>query len=195
MQQDEGKGKLVDILCPTVKLCARAQGGHNAGHTIVANGITYDFHILPSGLINPECQNLIGTGVVVHVPTFFKELRDLEKKGLKNVRERILISDRAQCCLDLHSVVDGLEEVELGGKSIGTTKKGIGPAYSTKAARSGIRMSEIFNKEIFDGKLKELARSYKKRYGDLLQYDVENEIKVFDVSHPRPLEDTCYFFH
>ena len=140
-------------------------------------------------------SNLIGTGVVVHVPTFFKELRDLEKKGLKNVRERILISDRAQCCLDLHSVVDGLEEVELGGKSIGTTKKGIGPAYSTKAARSGIRMSEIFNKEIFDGKLKELARSYKKRYGDLLQYDVENEIKVFDVSHPRPLEDTCYFFH
>jgi adenylosuccinate synthase len=61
----QGKGKLVDILCPTVKLCARAQGGNNAGHTIVANGVTYDFHLLPSGLINPECQNVIGSGVVV----------------------------------------------------------------------------------------------------------------------------------
>jgi adenylosuccinate synthase len=64
----KGKGKLVDILCPTVKLCARAQGGNNAGHTIVANGVTYDFHLLPSGLINPECQNVIGAGVVVGYP-------------------------------------------------------------------------------------------------------------------------------
>lgn len=127
---DEGKGKLVDILCPTVNVCARAQGGNNAGHTIVvgsgADKITYDFHLLPSGLINPACMNLIGSGVVVHVPAFFKELKDLEAKGLKDVRERILISDRCQVVLDLHQKLDGLEEVELGKKSIGTTGKGIG---------------------------------------------------------------------
>lgn len=69
----QGKGKLVDILCPTVKLCARAQGGNNAGHTIVANGVTYDFHLLPSGLINPECQNVIGSGVVVGYSLLFEK--------------------------------------------------------------------------------------------------------------------------
>ncbi|PMD51910.1 Adenylosuccinate synthetase [Hyaloscypha bicolor E] len=177
---DEGKGKLVDILCPTVKLCARAQGGNNAGHTIVANGVTYDFHLLPSGLINPECQNVIGSGVVVHVPSFFKELNDLEAKGLKDVRSRILISDRAHIVFDLHQLVDGLEEVELGGKSIGTTRKGIGPAYSTKAARSGIRICEVFNETLFNQRLRELAAGYKKRYGDLLKYDVEEEISRFN---------------
>ncbi|KAJ5054842.1 uncharacterized protein L3040_001104 [Drepanopeziza brunnea f. sp. 'multigermtubi'] len=177
---DEGKGKLVDILCPTVEICARAQGGNNAGHTIVANGITYDFHLLPSGLINPKCYNLIGSGAVCHIPAFFKELDDLEKKGLENVRSRIFISDRAQIVFDLHQIVDGLEEVELGGKAVGTTRKGIGPCYSTKAARSGIRISEIFNKELFDKRLRELARGYQKRYGDILKYDVEEEISRFD---------------
>ncbi|RDL37795.1 Adenylosuccinate synthetase [Venustampulla echinocandica] len=176
---DEGKGKLVDILCPTVKLCARAQGGNNAGHTIVANGVTYDFHLLPSGLINPECTNLIGSGVVVHVPSFFKELKDLEAKGLQNAKDRIFLSDRAQVVFDLHQLVDGLEEVELGGKSIGTTRKGIGPSYSTKATRSGVRIAEIFNEVTFEEKLRELARGFKKRYGDLLQYDVEEEISRF----------------
>lgn len=177
---DEGKGKLVDILCPTVKLCARAQGGNNAGHTIVANGVTYDFHLLPSGLINPECQNVIGAGVVVHVPSFFKELNDLEVKGLKDVRSRIFISDRAHIVFDLHQLVDGLEEVELGGKSIGTTRKGIGPAYSTKAARSGVRICEVFNEQLFNQRLRELAAGFKKRYGDLLKYDVEEEISRFN---------------
>ncbi|KAH8659176.1 Adenylosuccinate synthetase [Tricladium varicosporioides] len=177
---DEGKGKLVDILCPTVKVCARAQGGNNAGHTIVANGVTYDFHLLPSGLINPECHNLIGSGVVVHVPSFYKELEALETKGLQNVRDRIYISDRCHIVFDLHQLVDGLEETELGGKSIGTTRKGIGPSYSTKAARSGVRISEIFNEELFNARLRELARGYKKRYGELLRYDVEDEIQKFN---------------
>ena len=81
---DEGKGKLVDILAQTSQLCCRAAGGDNAGHTIVANGVTYDFHILPSGLINPDCKvNLIGSGCVVNIPSFFKELDALEAKGLQ----------------------------------------------------------------------------------------------------------------
>lgn len=125
---DEGKGKLVDILAASTSLCCRAQGGNNAGHTIVANGITYDFHILPSGLINPSCINLVGSGCVVHIPSFFKELEALEKHGL-NTENRIFVSDRAHVVLDLQQVVDGLEEVELGTGLIGTTKKGIGESF------------------------------------------------------------------
>lgn len=115
---DEGKGKLVDILANNVSLCCRAQGGNNAGHTIVANGVTYDFHILPSGLVNPTCINLVGSGCVVHIPSFFKELEALEKHGLKTA-DRIYLSDRAHVVFDLHQLVDGLEEVELANSFIG----------------------------------------------------------------------------
>jgi adenylosuccinate synthase len=124
---------------------------------------------------------LIGSGVVVHVPAFFKELKDLEAQGLQDVRSRIFISDRAHLVFDLHQLVDGLEEVELGASSVGTTRKGIGPTYSTKAARSGVRISEIFHEELFNAKLRNLARGYKIRYGDLLNYDVEAEIAKFNV--------------
>jgi adenylosuccinate synthase len=132
--------------------------------------------------MNPRANNLIGSGVVVHVPSFFEELSDLEKKGLENVRERIFISDRCHVVFDLHMRVDNLEERELGGSSIGTTKRGIGPCYSTKAARSGVRIGDIFSKELFDRKIRELARGYKLRFGALLEdYDVESEIAKFDV--------------
>jgi adenylosuccinate synthase len=179
---DEGKGKLVDILCDTADLCARAQGGNNAGHTIVANGVTYDFHLLPSGLVNPKCINLIGSGVVCHIPSFFKELEDLVKKGL-DTTGRILISDRCHVVFDLHQLVDGLEEVELGAKGLGTTRKGIGPCYSTKAARSGVRVGELVaeNQETWEKKLRTMATAYEKRYGDLLSYDVEAEVAKFKV--------------
>jgi adenylosuccinate synthase len=176
---DEGKGKLVDVLCSTSQLCARCQGGNNAGHTIVANGITYDFHILPSGLVNPQCVNLIGSGVVVHVPSFFSELASLQKKGL-DTEGRIFISDRAHVVFDLHQLVDGLEEVELGKGNIGTTRKGIGPCYSTKASRSGVRMAEIFDAPLMERKLRTLADGYRRRFGALLDgYDVEEEIARF----------------
>ncbi|KAK4210349.1 adenylosuccinate synthetase [Rhypophila decipiens] len=182
---DEGKGKLTDILCPQAQLCARAAGGHNAGHSIVANGVSYSFHLLPSGLVNPNCMNLIGSGVVFHVPSFFKELAELEEKGLTDVHGRILVSDRCQVNFDLHAAVDGLEEVELGSRAIGTTGRGIGPSYSTKAARSGVRVHDIFNEEVFERKLRQLAAGYKKRFGDLLQYDVEEEIARFKEYRPK----------
>ena len=176
---DEGKGKLVDVLCSTTQLCARCQGGNNAGHTIVANGVTYDFHILPSGLVNPQCVNLIGSGVVVHVPSFFSELASLQAKGL-STDGRIFISDRAHVVFDLHQLVDGLEEVELGKSNIGTTRKGIGPCYSTKASRSGVRMAELFDAPLMERKLRTLADGYRKRFGALLDgYDVEEEITRF----------------
>uniref|UniRef100_A0A0B7K074 Adenylosuccinate synthetase n=1 Tax=Bionectria ochroleuca TaxID=29856 RepID=A0A0B7K074_BIOOC len=171
---DEGKGKLTDILAPEAQLCARAAGGHNAGHSIVANGVSYSFHLLPSGLINPSCMNYIGTDVSFHVPSFFKELKTLEEKGLPNVYDRILVSDRAHVNFDLHAAVDGLEEVEL---KVNCDVNG--PSYSTKAARSGIRIADIFDQELFESKLRRLAYGYKARYGDLLQYDVEEEIERF----------------
>lgn len=177
---DEGKGKLVDILCDSVDICARCAGGNNAGHTIVANGVTYDFHILPSGLVNPKCVNLIGTGCVVHVPSFFQELENVQKKGL-NTEDRIYVSDRAHLVFDLHQLVDGLEEVELGAQNIGTTRKGIGPTYSTKAARSGIRVYELFNWPEFEKRFRALAHGYKRRFGDLLEYDVEKELERYKV--------------
>ncbi|KAG0129584.1 Adenylosuccinate synthetase [Tuber indicum] len=177
---DEGKGKLVDILCSNADVCARSAGGNNAGHTIVVNGVTYDFHILPSGLVNPKCLNIIGSGVVVHIPSFFHELDNIQKKGL-DTTNRIFVSDRAHLVFDLHQLVDGLEEVELGAKGIGTTRKGIGPTYSTKAARSGIRVYELFHWEEFEKKLRLLAAGYKRRFGDLLKYDVEEELSRYKV--------------
>ncbi|EEB05052.1 adenylosuccinate synthetase Ade2 [Schizosaccharomyces japonicus yFS275] len=171
---DEGKGKLVDILCDNVDICARCAGGNNAGHTIVANGQTYDFHILPSGLVNPKSVNLIGSGVVVYLPAFFHELENLVKKGL-DCTNRIFISDRAQLVFDYHQRADALNEAELGGKSIGTTGKGIGPAYSTKATRSGIRVHHLYNWPEFESRYRKNVRDLQKRYG-AFEYDVEGEL-------------------
>ena len=139
----------------------------------------HSFHLLPSGLVNPDCINLIGSGVVFNVQAFFKELETLEAKGLTHARKKLLVSDRAQVNLELHARVDGLEERELANQKIGTTGRGIGPSYSTKAARNGIRVHEIFDQEHFEAKLRRLAAGYKKRFGDLLEYDVEEEIARF----------------
>jgi adenylosuccinate synthase len=178
---DEGKGKLTDILAQKVTLCCRAAGGNNAGHTIVVNGIKYDFHILPSGLVNPSCRNLIGSGCVVHIPSLFKELESLKAKGL-DTTGRIFVSEAAHVVFDLHQRVDGLEEAALGKAKVGTTGKGIGPCYSTKMARSGIRIGElVYNKDKADQRLRQLADGFKARFGDLLQYDVEEEIKQCDA--------------
>ena len=106
-------------------------------------------------------------------------MEDLKQKGL-NTEGRIFISDRAHVVFDLHQLVDGLEEQNLGKNAVGTTRKGIGPGYSTKSARSGVRISEIFDKDVFDGKLRTLAHGFQKRYDNVLQYDVEQEISRFD---------------
>lgn len=116
----------------------------------------------------------------MHIPGLLAELEKIEKQDLPNARDRLFISDRAHVVLDLHQRVDGLEEAELGGSKIGTTGKGIGPCYATKVARSGIRISDIFQQELFETKVRKLAAGFKKRFGDLLQYDVEEEIKRFE---------------
>ncbi|KAH7161635.1 P-loop containing nucleoside triphosphate hydrolase protein [Dactylonectria macrodidyma] len=162
----------------------------------IANGVSYSFHLLPSGFINLICMNFIGSGVVFHVPRAVRPLASWSvlpssrnsrslTKGLHNVYERILVSDREHIDFDLHSAVDGLEEVELGERKVGTTGKGIGPAYSTKTARSGILLAEVIDEELFVSKLRRLAAGFAERYGDLLKYDVEDEIARFKEYRPK----------
>lgn len=116
----------------------------------------------------------------MHVPSFFKELTAIETKGLTTAGKRIFISDRAHVCFDLHSVVDGLEEAKLGGRKVGTTGKGIGPCYSDKAARRGVRVGEILDEPLFERKLRSLHAGYTARFGEL-DYDVEEELARFKV--------------
>ena len=182
---DEGKGKVVDILCNDMDVCARAQGGNNAGHTIVVGDKKYDFHLLPSGLVNPKCVNLIGNGVVVHVPSFFEELENLEKKGL-DCRDRLFLLSRAHLTFEFHKRTDKLKEAELSTNkvAIGTTGKGIGPTYSTKASRSGLRVHHLVNPdpsawEEFKTRYYRLVELRMKRYGDF-EYDAEAELAQYE---------------
>ncbi|KAJ1939601.1 Adenylosuccinate synthase, partial [Linderina pennispora] len=152
-------------------------GGNNAGHTIVVNDIKYAFHMLPSGLVNPSCVSVVGSGVVLHLPGFFSELEELEQKGL-NCDGRLFVSDRCHLVFDLHQIVDGLKEVELGRGSIGTTRKGIGPTYSTKASRSGIRVHHLYHFDEFEKRFRSLVASRHRRYGDF-EYDIEKELQRY----------------
>ncbi|KAG7884199.1 hypothetical protein KL938_002071 [Ogataea parapolymorpha] len=181
---DEGKGKLVDILCDDIEVCARCQGGNNAGHTIVVGDKKYDFHMLPSGLVNPKCVNLVGSGVVVHIPSFFEELSKIEEQGL-DCKNRLFLSSRAHLVFDFHQRVDKLREAELSSnkKSIGTTGKGIGPTYATKVSRSGIRVHHLVSDEPnswneFETRLRRLVDTRFKRYGEF-DFDVEAEIAKY----------------
>lgn len=172
---DEGKGKLVDVLAQDIDVCCRCQGGNNAGHTIVVGEAKYDFHLLPSGIVNEGCTGLIGNGVVAHLPSFFKELENIQAKGL-DPSHRLLISDRCHIVFDYHQIVDGLKELELGRGSIGTTRKGIGPCYSAKASRSGIRIHHLIHDfPEFESRFRATVENRHKRYGGF-EYDVENEI-------------------
>ncbi|EER32969.1 adenylosuccinate synthetase [Candida tropicalis MYA-3404] len=200
---DEGKGKLVDLLCDDIDVCARCAGGNNAGHTIVVDKTKYDFHMLPSGLVNPNCKNLVGSGVVIHVPSFFQELENLEAKGL-DCRDRLFVSSRAHLVFDFHQRTDKLKEAELSTnkKAIGTTGKGIGPTYSTKASRSGIRVHHLVNPdpaawEDFKTRYMRLVESRQKRYGQF-DYDYEEELARYEKYREtlRPfVVDSVVFMH
>lgn len=165
---DEGKGKIVDVLCGKMDLVARCQGGSNAGHTIKVAGSTYKFHLLPSGLVHPTTKCIIGNGVVIHLPSFFNEIEDITKPqdGGKplNVDGRILVSDRAHIVLDYHQWEDGVRESGLGKKAIGTTKRGIGPCLASKAYRSGLRVGDLSDFEAFEAKLRANLASLEKSY-------------------------------
>ncbi|THD20580.1 Adenylosuccinate synthetase [Fasciola hepatica] len=165
---DEGKGKLVDLLSSDSDVICRCQGGNNAGHTVMTNGQKYFFHMLPSGIINPHALAVIGNGTVVNLPALFEEIDEACNKGLEEVGKRLKISDRCHLVFDFHQLMDGLEEEIRGTGLIGTTKKGIGPAYSSKVTRNGLRMCDLIGDwDAFSIKYAELVDYVKRRYPNL----------------------------
>ena len=132
---DEGKGKLVDLLAKNADAVCRFNGGNNAGHSIEFNNTKYDFHMLPSGIIKEDCVSIIGNGCVINLTDLLAEITVNEAKGLKDWQKRLYISDRAQLVFDFHKKIDELLETRKGTHNLGTTHKGIGPAYSAKAYR------------------------------------------------------------
>lgn len=195
---DEGKGKVVDMLASEVDIVCRCQGGNNAGHTVVANGTEFDFHLLPSGIINEKCISVIGNGVVIHIPSLFDELSKNEAKGLQKLEHRLIISDRAHLVFDFHQAVDGMQEAEKGGKSLGTTKKGIGPAYSSKATRNGIRVGELLGDfNLFSEKFKSIVATHLRLFPSIA-VDVDAELLRYKqyAEKLRPyVKDTICFLH
>lgn len=175
---DEGKGKLVDILAQQYDVVARYAGGSNAGHTIVVDGKKFAFHLLPSGLLHETATCLIGNGVVLHLPTLFKELASLDEQSI-SYAGRLKISDRTHLLFDCHQMVDGMREQEReGGKGkIGTTKRGIGPCYSHKMTRVGIRVGDLRFFEAFEEKFRTMVADLQKRFD--FEYDVDAEIETY----------------
>ncbi len=142
---DEGKGKITDYLAQESDVVVRYQGGNNAGHTIVFNGEKYALHLIPSGIFNPKTKNVLANGMVINLKAFFEELNMLEGRGITNYQ--LYVSDRAHVIMPYHIELDGAFEEMKGANMIGTTKRGIGPCYTDKASRDGIRIGEILGDE------------------------------------------------
>ena len=149
---DEGKGKIIDVLAHKADYVVRFQGGNNAGHTVVVNGEKFILHLLPSGMLHGNGKCIIGPGVVIDPKVLLHELAQLEEKGAKT--DHLLISDRAHLIMPYHVELDGLKEEARGDDKIGTTKRGIGPCYSDKIGRCGIRAVDLLDMEVFARKLK-----------------------------------------
>ncbi len=141
---DEGKGKIVDLLTPNFSIVGRYQGGHNAGHTVYANGRKFVLRLLPSGILHDGITCVIGNGVVVDPTALFEEIDELGRAGIA-IGDRLLISDKAHLILPYHRELDRLSEARRGERKIGTTSRGIGPAYEDKIARRGIRVADLAN--------------------------------------------------
>jgi len=163
---DEGKGKVVDYFSKNADYVVRYQGGANAGHTIKVGEEIYKLHLIPSGVIRGK-TGVIGNGVVLDPETLIKEIDELTKRGIK---PKLLISDRANIIMPYHKILDGAEEQFLGDKKIGTTRRGIGPCYSDKIARNGIRAIDLTNKETLSKKLDTII-AIKQRILDAYEID------------------------
>ena len=169
---DEGKGRVVDAVASRVDVVVRYQGGANAGHTVMAEGETYIFHLLPSGMLYPGKTCVIGNGVVVDPQQLIEELEDLQGKGKD--RARLVLSGNAHVVMPYHKVLDGMEERFRGtGKRIGTTRKGIGPCYMDKVARRGIRVEDLLEPDVLREKL-----TFNLEYDNLLLTRIYEELPL-----------------
>ena len=175
---DEGKGKITDFLSENAEVIARYQGGDNAGHTIVIEGTKYKLHLIPSGIFYPEKVSVIGNGVVVNPKSLVKELAYLHDAGITT--DNLRISDRAHVILPYHIKLDQLQEDSKGDNKIGTTIKGIGPAYMDKAARVGIRIADLLDKEIFAERLKTNLEQKNREFTKMYEVDPIDFQDIFE---------------
>ena len=148
---DEGKGKLVDLLCGNADLCMRFQGGGNAGHTFINDHGTFKLHLVPCGVFHPECVCILGTGTVVDPPALLEELQEVAQQGLSV--DKLYVSSRAHVVMPYHKLLDQAEDASRGAARVGTTGRGIGPAYTDKTARVGIRIGDLLHENILRDKL------------------------------------------
>lgn len=177
---DEGKGKIVDLLTEHVSAVVRFQGGHNAGHTLVLNGEKTVLHLIPSGILREGVQCLIGNGVVLSPSALLKEITDLENKAIP-VRKRLKLSPACPLILPYHVALDQARELARGNAKIGTTGRGIGPAYEDKVARRGVRLGDLF-KPTFADKLRDILEYH--------NFALTNYYKVEAVDFQKTLDDT-----
>ena len=189
---DEGKGKIVDLMTPRFSWVARYQGGHNAGHTVYVNGKKFVLHLIPSGILHDGVLCIIGNGVVVDPQALFKEIDELAGLGI-DVGDRLLISDKAHLILPYHRELDVLSEARRGERKIGTTSRGIGPAYEDKIGRRGIRVCDLVDTKALADEVRENVHArnqiikdstldWKQVYDQLLEYGARMRRWTGDVS-------------
>jgi len=177
---DEGKGKIVDLLTDKASAVARFQGGHNAGHTLVIDGKKTVLHLIPSGVLRDDVHCIIGNGVVVSLPDLMQEIAGLEKNGIP-AKERLSISDACPIILPSHIALDQARERARGVNKIGTTGRGIGPAYEDKAARRALRIGDLFSRELFATKLGQVL--------DYHNFVLQNYFKTDPIDFQKTLDD------
>ena len=154
---DEGKGKITDMMAEDADIIVRFQGGANAGHTIVNDYGKFALHTLPSGVFYHHTTSIIGNGVALNIPVLFQEIKSITDRNVP--MPRILVSDRAQMVMPYHILFDQYEEERLGGKSFGSTKSGIAPFYSDKYAKIGFQVSELFDEDLLEEKVKRICET------------------------------------
>jgi adenylosuccinate synthase len=177
---DEGKGKIVDLLTDRASAVVRFQGGHNAGHTLVIGGEKTVLHLIPSGILRENVECMIGNGVVLSPDALMEEMKMLEERDVP-VRERLRISEACQLILPVHVALDVAREQARGAAAIGTTGRGIGPAYEDKVARRGLRLGDLFHRERFASKLGEVL--------DYHNFVLKNFFKTDAIDFQKTLDD------
>ncbi|HEC29086.1 MAG TPA: adenylosuccinate synthase, partial [Gammaproteobacteria bacterium] len=178
---DEGKGKVVDLLTDRASVVVRFQGGHNAGHTLVIDGKKTILHLIPSGILRDNVLCMIGNGVVLSPEALFKELDELEAGGVP-ASQRLKISEACPLILPYHIALDQAREIARGKKAIGTTGRGIGPAYEDKVSRRGLRLGDLYNADLFASKLREVMEYH--------NFMLENYFKCEAVDYQSVLDGT-----
>ncbi len=191
---DEGKGRIVDLLARRVGAVVRYQGGSNAGHTVIVNGEKFVFHLVPSGILHPGKKCIIGSGVVVDPQILLEELEHLQKKRI--IIDELYLSESSHVVMPYHKQAEEWEESQRGELKIGTTKRGIGPAYTDKIARRGIRVSDLLEKEILREKLTINLKFYRRFYGIDLSVDkLVSEYLHYGEKLKNYITDTSLLIH